>query len=154
MHFKNWKLPVILVALPFTGGSLVAFEHAQINENVTISTRAVIKMATAAKESARESDNESNYLSESSESIDFDFLLNDDDVEPIANEQEEADYREELAREQEEEQMLTRRYSGEEAIETWYVENLFRSHRAELNFLKKLKCSSDNILQFPCFKFY
>lgn len=83
-------------------------------------------------EPARESDNESNYLSESSESVDFDFLLNDDDVEPIANEQEEADYREELAREEEEEQMLTRRYSGEVEIETWYVDNLFRSHRAKL----------------------
>lgn len=89
-------------------------------------------MASAAMEPARESDNESNYLSESSESVDFDFLLNDDDVEPIANEQEEADYREELAREEEEEQMLTRRYSGEVEIETWYVDNLFRSHRAKL----------------------
>ena len=85
-------------------------------------------MASAARESARESDNESNDLSESSESIDFDFLLNDDDVEPIANEEEEAIYREELAREAEEEQMLTRRHSGEVEIETWYVDNLFRSH--------------------------
>ena len=119
--------------MPFTGSkTLAAFEHAQITENVVISTRAVIKMASAAMEPARESDNESNYLSESSESVDFDFLLNDDDVEPIANEQEEADYREELAREEEEEQMLTRRYSGEVEIETWYVDNLFRSHRAKL----------------------
>ena len=89
-------------------------------------------MASAAIETARESDNESTYLSESSESVDFDFLLNDDDVEPIANEQEEADYREELAREEEEEQMPTRRYPGEVEIEKWYVDNLFRSHRAKL----------------------
>ena len=76
-------------------------------------------MASAAMEPACESDNESNYLSESSESVDFDFLLNDDDVEPIANEQEEADYREDLAQEEEEEQMLTRRYLGEVEIEPW-----------------------------------
>ena len=120
---------------------------------MVINTRAVIEMASAAKGPACESDNESNYLSESSESKDSDFLLNDDDVEPIANEQE-ADYREELAREEEEEQMLTRRYSGEVDIETWYVENLFRSHRAKLDFFKKLHCSSNNILQFPCLSFY
>ena len=75
-------------------------------------------MASAAKGAACESENESNYLSESSESKDSNFLLNNDDVEPIANKQE-ADYREELAREEEEEQMLTRRYSGEVDIETF-----------------------------------
>ena len=50
-----------------------------------------------------------------------DFLPFDENVEPIATEQELAEYREQVAQEEEEDEILWSRFSGKEDVENWFV---------------------------------
>lgn len=82
-------------------------------------------------------DNLSDHCSESSEeqsskasegsfhSTNEDFLPYDESLEPIANEQEAAAYVEQVAQEEEEEEILWGRFSGEEEVENWFVLRYF-----------------------------
>ncbi|KAK3735917.1 hypothetical protein QZH41_009146, partial [Actinostola sp. cb2023] len=65
------------------------------------------------------SDSHSDTSSESFHSTNEDFLPYDEDLEPIPNEQEAAEYVMEVARENEEEQMLLSRFSGEVDVVDW-----------------------------------
>ena len=65
------------------------------------------------------SDSHSDISSESFHSTNEDFLPYDEDLEPIPNEQEAAEYVMEVARENEEEQMLLSRFSGEVDVVDW-----------------------------------
>jgi len=65
------------------------------------------------------SDSHSDISSESFHSTNEDFLPYDEDLEPIPNEQEAAEYGTEVARENEEEQMLLSRFSGEVDVVDW-----------------------------------
>lgn len=47
--------------------------------------------------------------------------LSEDDLEPIATEQEAFEYELEVAREEEEEQQLLERFSGVQDVNTWYI---------------------------------
>ena len=53
---------------------------------------------------------------------DEDFLPYDENIEPIATEKEAAEYQEQGAQEEEEDEMLWSRFSGEEDVENWLVE--------------------------------
>ena len=50
-----------------------------------------------------------------------DFLPYDENLEPMANEEEAAAYVEQVAREEEEEEILWSRFSGEDGVESWSV---------------------------------
>ena len=68
---------------------------------------------------------DSETLSEpSSNDGDREILSYDDSVEPVPTEEERADYLEQLALEEDEEQTLLSRFSGEEEIRDWYVDVL------------------------------
>ena len=61
----------------------------------------------------------------SSDDIGEEVINYDDSVEPVATEEEAADYLEQLALEEEEEETLLSRFSGEEDVRDWYVDELF-----------------------------
>ncbi|KAK3721424.1 hypothetical protein QZH41_008029 [Actinostola sp. cb2023] len=65
------------------------------------------------------SDSHSDTSCESFHSTNEDFLPDDEDLEPIPNEQEAAEYAMEVARENEEEEMLLSRFSGEVDVVDW-----------------------------------
>ena len=50
-----------------------------------------------------------------------DFLPYDENLEPMTNEQEAAAYAEQVAREEEEEEIIWSRFSGEEGMESCYI---------------------------------
>ena len=50
-----------------------------------------------------------------------DFLPYDQTLEPIATEEEAAEYDEQIAQEEEEKEILWSRFSGEEDVENWFV---------------------------------
>ena len=68
-----------------------------------------------------------------------DFLPYDENLKPIANEQEAAAYVEQVAREEEEEEILWSRFSGEEGVESWSV----------LLFVKFLTLIDRNLTHVP-----
>ena len=59
----------------------------------------------------------------------------DDTIEPVPTEEEAAEYLEQLAIEEEDEQTLLSRFSGEEDVSVWYVDNLnaFLPRKASFN---------------------
>ena len=60
----------------------------------------------------------------SDEESEFLTLPYDDTIEPVPTEEEAAEYLEQLAIEEEDEQTLLSRFSGEEDVSVWYVDNL------------------------------
>jgi len=68
-------------------------------------------------ESAEEQSSEASK--DSFHSTTDDFLPYDENLEPMANEQEAAAYVEQVAWEEEEEEILWSRFSGEEGVESW-----------------------------------
>lgn len=73
----------------------------------------------------------SRQLSEASEdsfaSANDEFLPYDQSIEPIATEEEAAEYAELVAQEEEEEETLWSRFSGEDAVVNWFVTLLLTS---------------------------
>ncbi|XP_068712622.1 uncharacterized protein [Montipora foliosa] len=79
-----------------------------------------VEMSDYTSESSESSQEQSSEASEDSFfSANEDFLPYDENIEPIATEKEAAEYQEQVAQEEEEDEMLWSRFSGEEDVENW-----------------------------------
>ena len=76
-------------------------------------------MSDYSGDSSREQSSEASE--DSFVSANEDFLPYDENIEPIATEQEAAEYREQVAQEEDEEEILWSRFSGEEDVQNWFV---------------------------------
>ena len=78
-------------------------------------------MSDYTSESSESSQEQSSEASEDSfVSANEDFLPYDENIEPIATEEEAAEYQEQIPKKKEDE-MLWSRFSGEEDVENWFV---------------------------------
>lgn len=81
-----------------------------------------VEMSDYTSESSESSQEQSSEASEDSfVSANEDFLPYDENIEPIATEKEAVEYQEQMTQEEEEEEMLWSRFSGEEDVENWFV---------------------------------
>ena len=81
-----------------------------------------VEMFDYTSESSERSQEQSSEASEDTfVSANEDFLPFDENIEPIATEKEAAEYQEQIAQEEEEDEMLWGRFSGEEDVENWFV---------------------------------
>ena len=81
-----------------------------------------VEMSDYTSESSESSQEQSSEASEDSfVSANEDFLPYDENIEPIATEKEAAEYQEQITQEEEEDEMLWSRFSGEEDVENWFV---------------------------------
>ena len=80
-----------------------------------------VEMSDYTSESSERSQEQSSEASDTFVSANEDFLPYDGNIEPIATEKEAAEYQEQIAQEEEENEMLWSRFSGEEDVENWFV---------------------------------
>ena len=85
----------------------------------SVSSVSEVEMSDYSGESSGEQSSEASE--DSFVSAGGDFLPYDENVEPIATEQEAAEYHEQVAQEEEEEEILWSRFSGEEDVQNWFV---------------------------------
>ena len=85
----------------------------------SVSSVSEVEISDYSGDSSREQSSETSE--DSFVSANEDFLPYDENVEPIATEQEAAKYREQVAQEEEEEEILWSRFSGEEDVRNWFV---------------------------------
>ena len=79
-------------------------------------------MSDYTSESSESSQEQSSEASDDSfVSANEDLLPYDENIEPIATKKEAAEYQEQVAQEEEEDEMLWSRFSGEEDVENWFV---------------------------------
>ena len=101
--------------------SLIVLNTAEVQNDEELSDLCNEQFSEASDDSFGSANEDLALVAIEGEAAGEDFLPYDQTLEPIATEEEAAEYDEQIAQEEEEEEILWSRFSGEEDVENWFV---------------------------------